>query len=91
VAVRDQGGEQDPAGSSNSLSNNSSSSGRLLSITQVAATMRLSRTSVYRLIEAGRLPGVRVGRVVRVPEAAVDEHLRLTLPADLVYPVSRRG
>lgn len=55
----------------------------MLSVAQVAVAMRLSRTSVYRLIEAGRLPRVRVGRAVRVPEAAVDEYLRQSLPVDL--------
>jgi excisionase family DNA binding protein len=59
---------------------------RWLTVPEVAAAMRLSRTSVYRLIQTGRLPGVRderLGRGVRVPEAAVDDVLRQTLPPDL--------
>ena len=55
----------------------------LLTVAQVGAIMRLSRSTVYRLIEQGRLPAVRVGRAVRVPESAVDAHLRQILPRDL--------
>jgi len=57
--------------------------GELLTVPQVAGMMRVSRSSVYRLIEAGRLPCVRVGRVVRVPESGVDAYLRQTLPPEL--------
>lgn len=56
---------------------------KLLAVAQVVAIMRLSRSAVYRLIEEGRLPAVRRGRALRVPEAAVDEYLRHTLPGDL--------
>jgi excisionase family DNA binding protein len=59
---------------------------RLLTVAEVAGAMRLSRTAVYRLIQTGRLPGVRdarLGRGVRVPQAAVDDLLRRTLPPDL--------
>lgn len=56
---------------------------RLLTVDEVAVLMQVSRASVYRLIKAGRLPGIRFGRVVRVPEPTVDEHLRHTLPPEL--------
>ena len=49
---------------------------RFLKVTEVAALLRVSRMSVYRLIHAGELEAVRFGRNFRVPEAAVDEYLR---------------
>lgn len=49
---------------------------RWLRVDEVAAVMRVSRTSVHRLIKAGSLPGIRVGRTVYVAESAVDDHLR---------------
>jgi excisionase family DNA binding protein len=56
---------------------------QLLSVDEVAGLMRVSRASVYRLIRTGRLSPIRIGRVVRVSERAVDEHLRQTLPPEL--------
>jgi excisionase family DNA binding protein len=47
-----------------------------LTVAEVAATMRVSKMTVYRLVHAGELPAVRVGRSFRVPEDAVDEYLR---------------
>jgi excisionase family DNA binding protein len=37
--------------------------------------MRVSSMTVYRLIKAGDLPAVRVGRSFRVSEADVDTYL----------------
>ena len=43
---------------------------------EVAALMRVSKMTVYRLVHAGDLPAVRVGRSFRVPEEAVRRYLR---------------
>lgn len=43
---------------------------------EVAEMMRVSRMTVYRLIHAGTLPAIQVGRSFRVPDSAVDEYLR---------------
>ena len=32
--------------------------------------------TVYRMVHAGELPAVRVGRSFRVPESAVEDYLR---------------
>ncbi|MFT3860417.1 helix-turn-helix domain-containing protein [Micropruina sp.] len=48
----------------------------LLKVTEVAAMLRVSRMSVYRLIHAGELEAVRFGRSFRVPARAVDAYLR---------------
>ncbi len=47
-----------------------------LTVAEVAAAMRVSKMTVYRLVHAGDLPAARVGRSFRVPQQAVDEYLR---------------
>lgn len=43
---------------------------------EVAKVLRVSTMTIYREIENGRLPAVRVGRSIRVPHASLDEYLR---------------
>ena len=45
-------------------------------VAEVAARMRVSKMTVYRLVHAGELPAARVGRSFRVPRRAVEDHLR---------------
>ncbi|HET7405998.1 MAG TPA: helix-turn-helix domain-containing protein [Mycobacteriales bacterium] len=47
-----------------------------LTVAEVAAIMRVSKMTVYRLLHSGTLPAVRVGRSFRVPENAVHDYLR---------------
>ena len=47
-----------------------------LTVAEVAAMMRVSKMTVYRLVHSGELPAVRVGRSFRVPEDEVNEYLR---------------
>jgi len=49
---------------------------RFLTVAEVATLMRVSKMTVYRLVHAGDLTAVRVGRSFRVPEHAVDAYLR---------------
>ena len=49
---------------------------KFLTIAEVAALMRVSKMTVYRLVHGGDLPAVRVGRSFRVSEEDVDEYLR---------------
>ena len=49
---------------------------RFLTVAEVAAVMRVSKMTVYRLVHAAELPAVRVGRSYRVPEQAVHDYLR---------------
>jgi excisionase family DNA binding protein len=49
---------------------------RFLTVAEVAALMRVSKMTVYRMVHAGELPAVRVGRSFRVPERAVHDYLR---------------
>lgn len=48
---------------------------QFLTVAEVAAMMRVSKMTVYRLVHAGELPAVRVGRSFRVPEVAVNGYL----------------
>jgi excisionase family DNA binding protein len=49
---------------------------RLMTVAEVARAMRVSKMTVYRLVHAGDLPAVRVGRSYRVNEDAVRDYLR---------------
>ena len=52
------------------------SDSKFLTVAEVAAMMRVSKMTVYRLVHNGELPAVRVGRSFRVLEKDVDEYLR---------------
>lgn len=47
-----------------------------MTVAEVAAIMRVSKMTVYRLVHSGELPAVRVGRSFRVPEDAVHAYLK---------------
>lgn len=47
-----------------------------LTVAEVAAVMRVSKMTVYRLVHSEHLPAIRVGRSFRVPEHAVHDYLR---------------
>jgi excisionase family DNA binding protein len=49
---------------------------RFLTVAEVAAMMRVSKMTVYRLVHAGDLPAVRFGRSYRVPESAVEQYVQ---------------
>jgi excisionase family DNA binding protein len=49
---------------------------RFLTVAEVAALMRVSKMTVYRLVHGAQLPAVRVGRSFRVSEQAVHDYLR---------------
>ena len=51
------------------------SEAQFLTIAEVAAKMRVSKMTVYRLVHGGELPAVRVGRSFRVPEPAGRDYL----------------
>jgi excisionase family DNA binding protein len=45
-------------------------------IEEIAAQLRVSKMTVYRLVETGEIDHIRVGRVYRIPEEALREYLR---------------
>ncbi|NNC80223.1 MAG: helix-turn-helix domain-containing protein [Acidimicrobiales bacterium] len=46
-----------------------------MTVAEVAQLMRVSTMTVYRLIKAGELPAVRVGRSYRLRPGDVDHYL----------------
>jgi excisionase family DNA binding protein len=48
---------------------------RLLTVREVAETMRVSTMTVYRLIKAGELAAIRVGKHFRIRDADLSEYL----------------
>jgi excisionase family DNA binding protein len=48
---------------------------QLLTAAEVAAQLRVSTMTIYRLIRSGELPAVRVGRNYRVPVAELERYL----------------
>ncbi len=45
-------------------------------VAEVAAMMRVSKMTVYRMLHNGEIPALRVGRSFRVREEDVNEYLR---------------
>ena len=60
---------------------------QFLTVAEVAAMMRVSKMTVYRLVHAGELPAVRVGRSFRVPSRPC----RSTCGTPTSTPADRRG
>lgn len=48
---------------------------RLYTVAEVAQHMRVSNMTVYRLIKAGDLPAVRVGKNYRIRASVLDAYL----------------
>lgn len=48
---------------------------RFLTVGEVAAALRVSNMTVYRLINAGQLPAVRIGRSFRLREEDLDRYV----------------
>jgi excisionase family DNA binding protein len=49
--------------------------GRFATVAEVARQLRVSNMTVYRLVKAGQLPAVRVGRGYRIREQDVVRYL----------------
>ena len=49
---------------------------RLLTVSEVAADLRVSNMTVYRLIKAGQLAAIRVGKNYRIRQADLDAYLQ---------------
>jgi excisionase family DNA binding protein len=47
----------------------------LLTVGEVASLMRVSNMTVYRLIKAGQLPAIRVGKNYRIRHSDMDRYL----------------
>ncbi len=57
------------------LTRDEGTSARYLTVREVAGTLRVSNMTVYRLINAGELPAVRIGKSFRLREDDVNSYL----------------
>lgn len=57
------------------LTRDEPTSTRYLTVREVAGTLRVSNMTVYRLINSGELPAVRIGKSFRLREDDVDRYL----------------
>ncbi len=48
---------------------------RYLTVAEVARMLRVSNMTVYRLVNAGELPALRIGKSYRLREEDVDKYL----------------
>lgn len=48
---------------------------QMLTVAEIAAELRVSKMTVYRLVNERQLPSVRVGRSVRVRRSDLDAYL----------------
>jgi excisionase family DNA binding protein len=49
---------------------------QFMTVQEVAGALRVSRATVYRLVNSGALAANHIGKSVRVTRRAVDEYLR---------------
>jgi excisionase family DNA binding protein len=50
-------------------------SARFLTVAEVAHTLRVSNMTVYRLVNAGELPALRIGKSYRLRADDIDQYL----------------
>ncbi|MDD1475912.1 helix-turn-helix domain-containing protein [Arthrobacter sp. H16F315] len=62
-----------------------------MTIAEVAAAMRVSKMTVYRLVKSHAIAAVRVGRSFRVPEDAVNDYIRRSTEPATPRPDSDTG
>jgi len=55
---------------------------QLLKASEVAKLLRVSPAMVYRLLQSGELPAVRIGHAVRVLPSDLDEYVKRCHGAD---------
>lgn len=55
---------------------------QFMTVSEVAEVMRVSKMTVYRLIHAGELPAIRVGKSFRVPQSALSSMLDSSWQSD---------
>ena len=50
--------------------------GLLLSVSDVQEALGIGRNSTYALLRSGKLKSIRVGRLIKIPRAALEEYLQ---------------
>jgi excisionase family DNA binding protein len=62
------------------MAQNSSMLTDLLTVAEIAASMRVSKMTVYRLMQSGEIESIRFGRSYRVSKTAVQRYLESVNP-----------
>ncbi|MBG6218815.1 excisionase family DNA binding protein [Arthrobacter sp. CAN_A6] len=62
-------------GSGYAVAGNDMVAGPLFTVSEVALMMRVSKMTVYRLVQSGAMESIRFGHSYRVPEAAIEQYL----------------
>lgn len=76
MANTDKAADQSGSAERSGTVSNATSGSQFLTVAEVAALMRVSKMTVYRLVHNGELPAVRVGRSFRVHAKAVHDYLQ---------------
>jgi len=56
---------------------------KLLSVSEVAEILRTSRKYVYDMVRQGRLPGKKIGGLIRIPEEKLYEAFGANTPESM--------
>lgn len=75
VESRENAGAEIRGSAASSTSEASDLADGLMDVLQVADYLRVSKTSVYKLIERQKIPAIRIGRLLRVRKDELDEML----------------
>jgi excisionase family DNA binding protein len=51
----------------------------VLTVEEVAASLKISKQTAYKLVESRELPSYRIGSQIRIPVEAFDRYLALKL------------
>lgn len=49
---------------------------QMLTVAEIAAKFKLSKMTIYRLVNSGAIPALRVGRSLRIEEADLENYMR---------------
>ena len=77
--THDDDGTSSPMAPGTPTPTGASSAPSFLTVAEVAAMLRVSKMTVYRMVHSGDLPAMQVGRSFRVPARAVDQYLAASL------------
>lgn len=57
------------------MTNNTNNEKTLLTVTETAKILGMSRGHIFNLVNRGFFPTVRMGRTLRIPRAWLDQHI----------------
>jgi len=64
---------------------------KILTVDEVARLFKLTRVTIYRMAKAGDIPALKMGRVWRFPESAIEAWLSEKMQAKGLQGAKRKG